>query len=149
MVDEVIETGVDNLINLLKTEKKISLTEAAKKINVSVDIVQAWVDFLVEEKIIGIEYKFTVPYIYLNNPEISVVEVKKEEENLSMDMFKDEFFRKALKNNMPKEKIPVLWKNHLNNVIDNKKAFFYNECAKRKVDPDLYWMDYKNRVMGQ
>ena len=66
MTEEVVRTGVDDLLELLEHSAKIPLADAAAKLNVDAGVIQAWVDFLVEEGIVGIEYKFTTPYIYLN-----------------------------------------------------------------------------------
>ena len=43
-----IETGVDDLISLIKSHNKISLPDASKKLNVPIKTVETWVDFLVE-----------------------------------------------------------------------------------------------------
>ncbi|HEC96339.1 MAG TPA: hypothetical protein ENI59_01520, partial [Euryarchaeota archaeon] len=66
MAEKTIKTGVDQLIELLKRVEKIEMSKAAKEINVPLKTLQKWVDFLAEEGLIGIEYKFTTPYIYLN-----------------------------------------------------------------------------------
>ena len=53
MPDDTITTGVDALLELLKSTEKIAMPDAAKKLNVPLDTLQSWVDFLVEERIIG------------------------------------------------------------------------------------------------
>jgi chromosome segregation ATPase len=59
----VIETGVDKLVALIKQNKRISVPDAAKLLNVSRVVIEEWADFLEEEGIISIEYKFTTPYL--------------------------------------------------------------------------------------
>lgn len=59
----IIETGVDKLVELVKARKRISVPDAAKLLNVSKVVVEEWADFLEEEGIISIEYKFTTPYL--------------------------------------------------------------------------------------
>jgi DNA repair exonuclease SbcCD ATPase subunit len=59
----VIETGVDKLVALVKQNRRISVPDAAKKLNVSKVVVEEWADFLEEEGIINIEYNFTTPYL--------------------------------------------------------------------------------------
>jgi tetratricopeptide (TPR) repeat protein len=80
--DEVVETGVDNLIKLVESKKRISVPDAAKELKVDQKTVEQWVDFLVEEEKIGMDYKFTTPIIF-------VPEKKKSAEELSMS--KEEF----------------------------------------------------------
>ena len=45
----------------------MAVEEVSKTLHLPAPSVQALVDFLVEEKVLGIEYKFTTPYIYINN----------------------------------------------------------------------------------
>ena len=59
----VIETGVDKLVALVKQNKRISVPDAAKILNVSRVVIEEWANFLEEEGIISIEYKFTTPYL--------------------------------------------------------------------------------------
>jgi chromosome segregation ATPase len=59
----IIQTGVDRLVQLIKQSNRISVPDAAKTLNVSKVVVEEWADFLEEEGIISIEYKFTTPYL--------------------------------------------------------------------------------------
>lgn len=61
-------TGVDRLLNLLRKEKDITLSEAAEKLGVEKDQVQQWVDFLVENNRVIVHYKFMTPHITLLDP---------------------------------------------------------------------------------
>ncbi|MFH0978936.1 MAG: hypothetical protein V1837_06585 [Candidatus Woesearchaeota archaeon] len=63
MDSSVIETGVDKLVDLVKVHKRISVPDAAKMLSVSKVVVEEWADFLEEEGIISIEYKFTTAYL--------------------------------------------------------------------------------------
>jgi hypothetical protein len=145
LAEEKVETAVDDLIKLLKEKKKLGLSEAARAINMPVETVQAWVDFLVEEKIIGIEYKFTKPYIYLNEAKTRPKIIT--EEKPGLETFKEEFRNKALSNNLPAGKIDFLWKNHLNTTLEQEKAYFYKEAKKRNLDPDASWEKYKTTII--
>lgn len=63
MEDSFIETGVDKLVLLVESKKKIALDEAAKALGVSVTTIEEWVDFLEEEGIITVEYSLTNTYL--------------------------------------------------------------------------------------
>ena len=115
MVDETIKTGVDELIELLKKTDKISLLDAAKRLKVPSSILQSWVDFLVEEKIVGVEYKFTKPYIFINTEKGEITPEVTDEERVSIDLFKEDFRIKAIRKNIPEQMIDTLWANHLKN----------------------------------
>ena len=86
----VVRTKVDELIELLKHVEQISLPEASSRLGIAQDVLQQWVDFLVEEKMVGVEYKFTTPYLYYAGPKEEKVENL---DILSIDDFKDEFYR--------------------------------------------------------
>jgi len=146
MVDNTITTTVDSLIDLLKTVNRIEVEKAAKKLDLSTDVVQSWVDFLVEEKIIGIEYKFTTPYIYLNKPKEEVKEDKEQEKSLSE--FRKDFENRAKEKKISQEKTKDLWKNHLVEKLDKKKDFFFQEARKRGFfNPEELWEDYKKNLL--
>ena len=148
MNEEVIKTGVDDLLELLKGVRKIAVSDAAEKLGVSVVLVQSWIDFLVEEDIVGIEYKFTKPLIYLNKEPIKAG-LPRSEAEFSIQDYKDEFWKRAAAKQIPEQKISFFWKNHVKEIIDSKKEFFYREARNRKLnDVDSIWNDYSNAVLN-
>lgn len=151
MVDEVtkeVTTGVDDLIELLKGTDRISVDEASKKLKIPMEVLQSWVDFLVEEKILGVEYKFTRPFIYLNKEKEESKVQKKVDEHLSYDTFKKEFSKKALGNNIPEPQINELWKHHLTEKLENAKDFFFREARKRGITKtEELWKTYQQAVV--
>ena len=86
-----IETGVDRLVNFITEFKKISIQDAAKKLGVGTVVVQEWADFLDEEKVISIEYKFSKTI--LMERELSKKEIK--QKTVEFDSNKDAFIRKV------------------------------------------------------
>jgi len=108
----IIETGVDKLVNLVNARGRIAASDAAKELGVSSTVVMEWADFLEEEGIINIEYKFTKPYlvarklgkkdiqgkekeftgkkdVFIRKAEVSISFLKRESERLKS--LKDEF----------------------------------------------------------
>jgi hypothetical protein len=148
MTEEVVRTGVDELLDLLAHSAKTPLTEVATKLRVDTGVVQAWVDFLVEEGIVGIEYRFTTPYIYLNK----VVDKKQEdvtvkEEGFNIQYFKKQFWDKARANNIPENQIDMLWKNHIAQALELQKKYFFFEAQRRKlINIEQLWKEYKELV---
>ena len=63
LTDSIIETGVDKLVKLINEKGRISSFDAARELGVSNTVVMEWADFLEEEGIISIEYKFTKPFL--------------------------------------------------------------------------------------
>ncbi len=77
---EVI-TGVDRLMALLDKKSSISVVDAAKELAVPRVVIDEWVDFLEENGIIDVEYKFTTPYI--TKKELTKTELEKKAKEFS------------------------------------------------------------------
>lgn len=145
-----VHTSVDDLMTLVKKEGKLSLSEAAKKLNTKQHTVQAWVDFLVEEHILGIEYKFTTPYIYVHDEERLDRVKTQQETNYTIENYKNGFTKKAQEQNIPQERIPAMWKEHLRYVIQNNKKFFGEECERRGVEgSEQLFEKYKSEALDE
>lgn len=83
----IIETGVDKLVKLVKESGRISVPDAAKMLSVSITIIMEWADFLEEEGIISIEYKFTKPFLVERKLTKREVETKAKEFETKKDIF--------------------------------------------------------------
>lgn len=150
MAEGTIETDVDRLISIVKKKGEMSLNDLAKEMKVPVETVQAWVDFLVEEKILGVEYKFTVPHVFFNRGETTLTKKQHHEILQSINNFKEDFQKKARLNKIPPSKIDQLWKNHLLNEAELKRTFFFVEARKRGFrDIESMWEEYKSHLEEQ
>ena len=89
--NSVIETGVDKLVELIRAKKRISVKDAAKELGVGPIVTEEWADFLEEEGIISIEYKFATPFLV--ERKLSKDEVQKKEKEFHSK--KEGFVRKA------------------------------------------------------
>lgn len=87
LTSSIIETGVDKLVNLINTTGKISSYDAAKELGVSNTVVMEWADFLEEEGIINIEYKFTKPYLVTRKLAKKDIQEKAKEFSGKKDVF--------------------------------------------------------------
>ena len=144
MDNNVLKTSADDLYELVRSRKKISVEEAAKLLKNPDKVVQALVDFLVEERIFGIEYKFTTPYIYISKEKEEKIDLQSKIEKKLIT--KDEFFQKASKWNISFEKIKELWKKYVKENFDFIKKDFYMKAnlkniSKEKIDSlwEKYW----------
>lgn len=145
MVEVSVETGVDDLIRLLKNKGKIAQKDAAKELNINDSYIQSWIDFLVEEGIVGIEYKFTKPFIFLNS--VDDQEEEKTSKSQGLSAIKEEYFQHAKDKKIPQEKIEQLWNNKLLKAVEKKKAFFQMEAKKRNLkEIDHLFEKYKELV---
>ena len=149
--EPVIETGVDELIRLLRLHDKLPVAEAAKMLHLPQDIVQTWIDFLVEEKMLGVEYKFTVPYVYLNQAPVAQQDAETQAPKKTLGEFKNEFDIRA-QSTLPQDRgrllIVNLWRDHLRGELERKRAWFLAEARKRNLaEPEKLWSDYVKMVM--
>ena len=133
--DTLLRTLADELLEVVKNTKKVSVEEAAKKLKVPIEAAQALVDFLVEEKIFGIEYKFTTPYIYLYKEGIK--ETKGKEKSFTKDLItKEQFYEKAKEKNVPYEHIAALWRKYLQQNLVHIREEFLRKAKEKKVAED-------------
>jgi len=144
--ESVLRTSADDLYELVKKRKKISIEEAAKILKLTQQTLQALVDFLVEEKIFGLEYKFTTPFVYLNK-EIEKKQLKAPEETSFVKKLvtKEDFYWKAKQKGVFHEKIEGLWKKYLNQNLDNIKDEFYRKAKMRNIPEErlnVLWKKY-------
>lgn len=143
-----VETGVDDLISYLRTMGKVSLKETSSHLKIPEQTLQLWLDFLVEERVIGMEYKFTKPYIFLNQDVNQNSSSDAEIDEITLESFKEEFFSNARKKKMPEKKIATFWQNHLTNDIEKQKEFFIMEANKRSLEnPNQLFARYKKRLL--
>ena len=150
MQSDSVTTGVDALLHYLHQHEKVSLSDIAKELKLSEETVKLWVDFLVEEQVVGIEYKFTKPYIYINKPQHNKKSRVIEKEKIAIDVFKKDFFKRAKASNIPENQIEYLWKDHLTNQLELDKQHFFREARKRGLtDIDSLWEEYKQSKLAQ
>ncbi|MEM4267380.1 MAG: hypothetical protein QXK37_00960 [Candidatus Woesearchaeota archaeon] len=139
--DVFLKTDVDQFLELIRKNKRISLSEASKALNIPFATVQAWTDFLVEEKIIGIEYKFTTPYVFLNTEAAEKLDMP----HLGFET-KDEFYKKARKKGMSENQIKLLWLKYVNMNKNTIKQVFFERARERGLTNtekiEEFWQKY-------
>lgn len=146
-----VKTDVDSLVSLVKERGKISIEEVAKKLGKSLSVVQTWVDFLVEEGILGIEYKFVTPYLYFNKDVKQNPSVLKGPEGDKLED-KNIFFEKAKSKGLSNEKVNALWKSYLENNLDIIKEHFLRRASAKNfsgVQMDKLWSKYYDYLIKE
>ncbi|HII64757.1 TPA: hypothetical protein HA295_02550 [Candidatus Woesearchaeota archaeon] len=116
-----LRTAADDLLDLVRKRGKVSIDELSKALHMPAASVQSLVDFFVEEKILGIEYKFTTPYVYLNE--------SREEGNHPVS--REEFYRRARSKGTPEAHIGALWKSYLNDALPRIRQEFMAKASAR------------------
>lgn len=127
-----LRTVADELLELVKKTGRISVEEAAKGLKVPAATIQSLVDFLVEERVFGIEYKFTTPYIYLYKDGIK--EAKGREKSFTKELVtKEQFYEKARGKNVPYEHIEGLWRKYLKQNLASLREEFLRKARDKKI----------------
>jgi hypothetical protein len=134
-----LRTAADDVIEVIRRHKKIAVDDLAKVLHVPVKSVQAIVDFLVEEKMLDIEYKFTTPYVYLN-------EGKGNGQKSTSGVFsKEEFYRRAREKGVAEDELVILWKRYLSENLPLVRQQFmtkaYSKGASAQKAEEL-WQRY-------
>lgn len=127
------------MLKILETKGKLQMSDLAKELDTSMALVENWIKFLVEERIVGIEYKFTTPYIYkIDKNTNKVPKAKVVEKSL------------AKETNNSFNKKPLRWDEGVEKILLAKKDFFYSEASTRGLeDKDNLWEMYKKRVYNE
>lgn len=144
LAERVIKTEADKLLELIRSKGKLSIDEASKLLNLRVENVQSLVDFFVEEKVIGIEYKFTTPYIYLYESKFKKNDskIKSFEEGI---LPKKDFYKKAEKKNISLDTIDKLWLKYVETYLNYIKGDFYKKARIKGISfnsIDTLWNKY-------
>ncbi len=151
MDNPILKTSADELYELVRSRKKMSVEEAAAILKIPINIVQSLVDFLVEERIFGIEYKFTTPYVYLSEKAskkayVPIPTLPNEGQSGKIISSKEDFYHKASHWNLPEEKVGILWKKYLQENISNIREVFYSKAHLRKIGEEkiaALWEKYQ------
>ena len=142
--DSIIRTVADELFELVKKSNKISVEDAAKQLKIPISTVQALIDFLVEEKVFGIEYKFTTPYVYLYKE--GVKGAKSREKSFTNGIVtKEYFYEKAKQRKVNYARIEGLWRKYLQQNIGNLKEEFIRKAKEKKISDakaEELWQKY-------
>lgn len=140
-----VETDVDMLVSLVEQKGSISIEQAAAQLKVPMATLQRWIDFLVEEEVLGIEYKFVTPYLYFNKP------LKKAEDKNAAVEEKKEFYKKARSRNLTDDKIKELWQRYLNQNLVDFRNHFVKKAKERGIPnsrADELWQEYYTYLKG-
>lgn len=143
-----LKTSADQLMDLVRSKGKMTVAEAAKALNVSEKTVQSWVDFLVDEHILGVEYKFTTPYIYVHSEE-RLAKVRTDDKHYKLSDFKEIFLKYAREKQMSQDKLPVLWEEHIKRVVLGQRQFFMDEARRRGIqNPERLFERYLEGLLN-
>ncbi len=131
----MVETEVDALLRRLKRQGPTDIKTLAKQIKTSPSVIEKWANFLMEEGVITIEYRFTTPYLYLT------------EDKDKVSFFKEKEYSQEEQDKKVRE---YDWKTYIVQLLEDKKSFFYKEAERRNLTQvDKLWEEYKGKVLDE
>jgi hypothetical protein len=134
------------LLEFLKGKDRVAMQDAATKLNVPLETIQAWTDFLVEEKILGVEYRFTKPFLYLN----AVEKPKAAPSPSSLQEIKQEYLDRAKSKQIPAAKIQELWSHRVQDALNAKRDYFFEQASRRNIkNPQEAWDEYRKDLTAR
>ncbi len=140
----ILQTAADQLVDFVMSKEKVTIEETAKRLKIPTKTVQALVDFLVEEKVLGIEYKFTTPYIYLSKKDSKEHSLTRKKEAPVL-ISKEEFYEKSKSRDISYQKIGGLWKKYLEKQLGGVREQFFERAKEKKIHPEKIeglWQKY-------
>jgi chromosome segregation ATPase len=158
MDENLIQTGVDRLLIVIKKHKKISVSDSAKLLGVSLSIAEEWGKFLEDEGYIRKEYKFTKAYFVLKTIDNETLQDKAHDINQKKSTFinKSEIALTSLDSDNKVigslRKQFELLKNDISTELDTMKVDFQQfekyELLKSNIDKHLKDVEtsFKNRI---
>ena len=81
ITNQILETGIDKLIKLVKSSGKISVEEAAKELEVSKKVIIGWAESFEKEGLMSFEHRFLNTFLTLRDMTKQEFEVKSKELN--------------------------------------------------------------------
>jgi DNA-binding Lrp family transcriptional regulator len=139
-----IATAIDSLVELVKVKKKITFEDAAKNLGLPENIISEWANFLEEDGIIKVTYKFTTPYLEI----VENLKNENEEEDLSRRLDLATRKLQLILSKLAKFKVPH--KYEISNIIDVKLLLKTNpkEGSRDLLFAQKFILEYKvNEVM--
>lgn len=154
-----IETGVDKLVSLINRKKKISINAAADELGVGMNVLQEWADFLEDESLITVDYKFNKTYLCERKLTKKEIEKKARVYASKKDAFtrKVEFALKSLqKESAGFEQIKSEFKKlkdtigrDVDQVRQELQELRHYEDLKKNIDRDIIQQRFDFQVMLQ
>ena len=134
-----IATAIDSLVELINNKKKITLDEAAKFLALPENIINEWANFLEEEGVIKISYKFTTPYLEIKQKVQNSEDQEYLKRRLDLATRKLETMRSRL------GKYKMQHKYEINNLADVKLFLKKNTStiSKDYVFAEKFILEYK------
>ena len=106
MLNKVLRTPVDDLVDILKSIKKCKISYLSSKLNLPLENIEKWLVILEEYGILNLKYEGFEGYVEYK--EKNLTNIKKD--SLDIDKLKSDFIRRSHLKQLDSKKIKDLWK---------------------------------------
>lgn len=140
MQNKVLTTPVDNLIDIIKENSPITITQLQKKIKVPMSIVERWLVILEEYHIIKTTYKGLEGFV-------EFIKKKELKHEVELDEIKNVFIEKCKAKGLAFDKIKLIWPKFVQEYKEEIKKEFQKNAKKKgynEVKISKAWMKFEN-----
>ncbi len=132
MLNKVLRTPVDDLVDIVEEKKKCKISYLVSKLNIPAEILERWLIILEEFNVLKLKYVGFEGYVELNKKTV----VKKDKDDyLDINKLKSDFIKKSHLKNLDSKKINELWKLFIKKYEAELKEDFYKKARDRNYSP--------------
>ncbi len=145
MQNKILTTPVDNLMDIIKEKKKVSLSQIKRELKLPQELIEKWLIILEEFKIVKLQYSGFEGYVTF----VEKKDKSKSKNQLDIENLKDTFIEKSKEKDISYEKMRTLWPKFISEYETDIKLLF-EERAKTQGYEELRiekaWLKYKKEL---
>ncbi len=149
MLNKILTTPVDQLVELIKENENCTINFLKNSLKVPYEIIEKWIVILEEYKVIEVHYQGFEGFVrYIQKKDIDID--SKKDNKIDIYNIKETFLKKSHLKNIGTDEMKKLWpKFVLSYEIEIKKIFF-DEAKNRKFNEkqtDMAWKKYREELI--
>lgn len=142
MLNKVLLTPVDNMVEIVKQNNKCSITFLKNKLNLPSEIIERWLTILEEYKVLNVHYQGLEGYVSVINQS----KLKGFTNEIDISKLKENFVERSKLKEMSYEKMKNLWPVFILEYDSEIKLLFYEKAKKigyEREKIDKAWMKFR------
>ena len=143
MLNKILLTPIDELVEIVRENKKCSVNFLKTHLNVSIEILERWLVILEEYKVLTVHYSGLEGYVTIIE---EVNSSKNKNDELNIYNLKDRFIERSKLKEMNYDKMKKLWPVFILEYENEIKREFYEKAKNVGYDLqkiDKAWIRYK------
>lgn len=150
MLNKILTTPVDDLVELVKSNPDCSVTFIQGKLGLPVEIIEKWLVVLEEYKVVKVNYKGFEGYVKYLVSQKEEDAKKQKAKQIDISRLKDAFVEKSQKRGLSSEQMSSLWPQFVLNFERDIREMFYNMAREKgyeTVKIATAWNKYKEELV--